>query len=80
MCLLVGIIGKTVKLLFKKVLGIVSKINIRVAQSHDLTSLVNFNQLMAFETEQKKLKNEAKLERLILDLAEAKKNKTDKIS
>ncbi|WP_299079594.1 GNAT family N-acetyltransferase [uncultured Paraglaciecola sp.] len=32
-----------------------SKINIRVAQSHDLTSLVNFNQLMAFETEQKKL-------------------------
>ena len=31
------------------------KINIRVAQHTDVTSLVNFNQLMAWETEQKKL-------------------------
>ena len=31
------------------------KINIRVAQHTDVTSLVNFNQLMAWETEQKQL-------------------------
>jgi ribosomal protein S18 acetylase RimI-like enzyme len=32
-----------------------NKINIRVAKNSDVTSLVKFNQLMAWETEQKKL-------------------------
>jgi ribosomal protein S18 acetylase RimI-like enzyme len=38
-----------------KVKSILKQIDIRVAEQSDLASLINFNQLMAWETEQKKL-------------------------